>query len=92
MSAPSEMRQSSAIVVPFPYVHRRVFIERQALRAAELNPCAGERHLQYQVQVQIDAMRRRGICEALICREARCLEAAMRAALRRTVDTIGARR
>src|SRR5262249_1860933 len=63
---PSEKRLDAAEVVPFPYIHRRVFIERQALRAAELNPDAGERHVKNQVQVQIDAMRRRGIGEELI--------------------------
>lgn len=85
MRALSKKRQPAAEVVPFPYIHRRVFIERQALRAAELNPDAGERHVRYQIQVQIDAMRRRGIGEELILREARCLETAIRAALWRTV-------
>jgi hypothetical protein len=84
MRAPPEKRQPVAVVVPFPYVRRRVFIERQASRAAELNPEAGDRHVRYQVQVQVDAMRRRGIGEELILREARCLENAIRAALWRT--------
>lgn len=85
MRPPTEKRPAAAEVVPFPYIRRRAFIERQAFRAAELNPDAGERHVHYQVKVQIDAMRRRGIAEELILREARCLEAAIRAALWRTV-------
>lgn len=83
MRASSERPQ--AVVVPFPYSRRRVFIERQASRAAELNSDAGDRHVRYQVQVQIDAMRRRGIGEELIAREAKCLENAIRAALWRTL-------
>jgi len=80
MRAPFEKRRP-AVVVPFPYIRRRVFIERQASRAAALNPDAADRHVRYQVQVQVDAMRRRGIDEQLILREARCLENAIRAAL-----------
>lgn len=83
MRPPSEHRQPAAEVVPFPYIRRRVLIERQALRAAELNPDAGERHVQ--VQVQIDAMRPRGIVEELILRKALCSQTAIRAALWRTV-------
>lgn len=80
-----EKRRSLAEVVPFPYSHRRAFIERQAMRAAELNPDAGERHVRTQIQIQIDAMRRRGISEELILREARCMESAIRTALWRAV-------
>ncbi|MFK4538008.1 hypothetical protein ABIA00_006191 [Bradyrhizobium ottawaense] len=74
-----------AQLIPFPYIHRRAFIERQASRAAELNPDAGERHVRTQIQIQVDAMRRKGISEDLILREVRCMETAIRAALWRTV-------
>ncbi|MET4041753.1 hypothetical protein ABIC03_003444 [Bradyrhizobium sp. RT6a] len=76
---------TTARIVPFPYIHRRAFIERQAMRAAELNADAGERHVRHQVQIQVDAMRRKGIGEELILREARCMETAIRTALWRTV-------
>jgi hypothetical protein len=76
-----------AEILPFPIVRRRDFVERQALRAAELSPNAGERHIRNQIQVQIDAMRRKGISEELITREVRCFERAVRAALWRTVLT-----
>ncbi|WP_410712066.1 DUF6074 family protein [Bradyrhizobium sp. BEA-2-5] len=75
----------TARVIPFPITRRHSFIERQACRAAELSPDAGERHIRNQVQIQVDAMRRRGIGEDLIAREARCMETAIRAALWRTV-------
>lgn len=80
-----EKRRPGAEVVPFPYIHRRAFIVRQAVRAAELNPDAGERHVRTQIQIQIDAMRRRGISEEVILREARCMETAIRTALWRAV-------
>ena len=72
-----------AEVVPFPTTRRRAFIERQARRAAELNSDAGERHILYQLEVQRAAMRRKGIDEALIVRELRCMETAIRGSLQR---------
>jgi hypothetical protein len=72
-----------AVVLPFPTTHRWAFIERQARRAAELNPDAGERHIAYQIEVQATAMRRKGIDEALIQREIRCMETAIRTSLQR---------
>jgi uncharacterized protein DUF6074 len=73
----------SAAVIPFPLYRRRTFIERQANRAAELNPDAGERHILYQLEVQRAALRRKGIDEALIVREIHCVETAIRASLQR---------
>ncbi|UPT88630.1 DUF6074 family protein [Bradyrhizobium barranii subsp. apii] len=70
-------------VVPFPLSRRWVFIERQARRASELNEDAGERHILYQLEVQRAAMRRKGIDEALIAREIRCMESAIRVSLQR---------
>ena len=83
----------SAIVIPFPLCRRQTFIERQANRAAELNPGAGERHILYQLEVQRAAMRRKGIDEALIAREIDCMEIAVRALLQRPlVNTPGGAR
>jgi hypothetical protein len=73
----------SATVYPFPLHRRRTFIERQANRAAELNPDAGERHILYQLEVQRAALRRKGVDESLIARELRCMEAAIRTSLQR---------
>jgi uncharacterized protein DUF6074 len=71
----------TAVVVPFPLVRRRPFIERQAARVAELNHDAGERHIAYQLEVQAAAMRRKGVNEDLIASELRCMERAIRASL-----------
>lgn len=71
----------SASVVPFPLVRRRALIEKQARYAASINADAAERHIQNQIALQGDTMRRRGIDEELIVREMQCMEAAIRAAL-----------
>jgi Family of unknown function (DUF6074) len=81
------MREAiTAAIVPFPLVRRRSMIQRQASYAAELNPDAAERHIARQLQVQDDAMRRRGIDENLISRELKCMEGAIRAMLLRAVS------
>lgn len=72
---------TACAVVPFPLARRRDMIERQARRYTELNPDAAERHIANQVKIQADAMRRKGIDEALIERECRCFEGAIRALL-----------
>ena len=75
--------KSSCVVLPFPLTKRQQLIERQARRAAELNQDAGERHILYQLEVQRAALRRKGIDEALIAREIRCMETAIRTSLQR---------
>jgi hypothetical protein len=75
----------TAAVVPFPLARRGAFIQKQANRAAEMNADAGERHIQQQIKIQADAMRRRGIDEDLIAREMKCMETAVRAALWKAV-------
>jgi hypothetical protein len=72
-----------AIVVPFPLIRRRDMIERQARRAAELNPDAAERHIANQLKLQGDAMRRKGVSDDLIARELSAMERAIRALLLR---------
>ena len=70
-----------AQIVPFPLVRRRALIEKQARYAASINADAAERHIQNQIALQGDTMRRRGIDEELITREMQCMETAIRAAL-----------
>jgi Family of unknown function (DUF6074) len=79
----------TAAIVPFPPARRVGFVSRQATRIAELNENAGERHLQQTLLVQRQAMERRGIDAALIQREMKCLEAAIRASLWRVILTPG---
>ena len=70
----------SAHIVPFPLARRRSFIQKQAAHAALMNPDAGVRYLQHALDVQAEAMRRKGVDEALIQRELRCMGQAIRAA------------
>lgn len=81
---------TTATVFPFPISRRRSFIQRQADHATCLNPDAAARYLQYQLQVQGDAMRRRGVAENLIARELKCMEAAIRQELLRASLSTGA--
>jgi hypothetical protein len=81
----------TAVIVPFPIARRRAFIQKQADHATCLNPDASERYLEYQLQVQRDAMRRRGVAEDLIARELKCMAAAVRQELLRvSVSTVDA--
>ena len=76
----------SAVIFPFPLAKRRTMIDRQARYAAELNPDAAERHIQQQLKIQSDAMRRKGVDDDLIARELRCMECAIRELLTRAVS------
>jgi Family of unknown function (DUF6074) len=71
----------TAAIVPFPMANRRSMILRQARYAAGLNPEAAERHLQRQLKIQRQAMRRRGIDEQLIVHEINNMETSIRATL-----------
>jgi hypothetical protein len=71
----------TAEIVPFPLASRRSMILRQARYAAVLHPDAAERHIQRQLKIQRQAMRRRGINEHLIAREINCLENSIRSTL-----------
>jgi hypothetical protein len=66
--------------------NRQSMILRQARYAAVLNPDAAERHIQRQLKIQGQAMRRRGIDERLITREISCLETSIRTTLSRAVS------
>jgi hypothetical protein len=76
----------TAAIVPFPLASRRTMIERQARYASELSLDAAERHIQQQIKVQAESMRRRGIGEDLIARELKCMEGAIRRLLDRAVS------
>jgi hypothetical protein len=80
----------TAVIVPFPIARRRVFIQKQADHATCLNPDAAQRYILYQLQVQRDAMRRRGVDEDIIARELKCMEAAIRQELLRAAVSTGA--
>jgi hypothetical protein len=68
----------SAVVYPFPLARRRPLIERQVRYATAISPDAALRHIQQQLDVQAETMRRRGIDEDIIARELGCMEAAIR--------------
>jgi uncharacterized protein DUF6074 len=68
----------SAIVLPYPLVRRCTYISRQAEQMACMNDRAAARYLSHQLQVQRDAMCRRGVPQPLIEREIRNMEAAIR--------------
>src|SRR6266480_3958663 len=68
-------------VVPFPLSRRRAMIDRQARYASALSAEAAERHIQQQLKVQEDAMRRKGIKQDLVERELRCMETTIRSLL-----------
>jgi len=82
---------AAAIILPFPLARRQTMIDRQARYAAELSPDAAERHIQQQVKIQGDAMRRKGIDESLISRELQCMKTAIRSALCRASFAPGKR-
>ena len=54
----------TATILPFPILRRHGFIQKQAAHAACMNPIAAARYIEYQIQVQRDAMRRRGVATA----------------------------
>jgi hypothetical protein len=72
-----------AEVVPFPLTRRRAYIANQAHHALCMRPESGERHIQRQVLMQADVLRRKGVAEHLIERETQCMETAIRASLQR---------
>ena len=80
----------TAIVFPFPILRRHGFVQKQAEHAACMNPAAAARYVEHQIQVQRDAMRRRGVAEDLIARELKLMDAAIRRALLQTRLTGGA--
>jgi hypothetical protein len=80
----------SAAILPFPIIRRYNFIARQVSRVSELNAYSRERHIHLQLQIQADAMRRKGIADSLIARELKSMEFAVRNACRTSVTPFGA--
>jgi hypothetical protein len=80
---------SAAVVIPFPVARRRAYIARQASHAALMNPDAGTRYLEHQIEIQAQAMRRKGVSEDLIEREVRCMKSAIAAAFCPTCSSPG---
>ena len=76
-----------AEVLPFPVVRRRDYVRRQAARMAELSDAAAENHLRAQLSLQAKTMAKKGISSAIIERELRSLEVAIRVLLWRLVLT-----
>jgi hypothetical protein len=77
----------TAVVLPFPILRRHGFVQKQAAHAASMNPDTSARYVEYQLQVQRDAMRRRGVAEDLIARELKAMEAAIRRELLQALST-----
>jgi hypothetical protein len=75
------------IILPFPIARRQAFIRKQVTTASLMNPDAGVRYLNHQVDVQAVAMRRRGIDEDLVQRELRCMRRAIQAQFAANVQT-----
>ena len=74
----------TAAVLPFPAGRRHGSVAKQIARASLVNPDFGVRYLQYQLKLQGDAMRRRGI-EEVVQRELRCIASAVRRPLPRNL-------
>jgi Family of unknown function (DUF6074) len=72
-------------IVPFPQVRRRRFVARNAIRLAGLSYKTAEKLLAATLRQQTEVMARRGIPAAIVEREIRSLESAIRAELWRQV-------
>ena len=72
-------------IVPFPQVRRRRFVRRHAIRLAGLPYKTAEKLLCATLNQQAEVMTRKGIPAAVIERESRNLESAIRAELWRQV-------
>jgi hypothetical protein len=79
----------TAAVLPFPLARRCAFIQKQVTHASLMNPDAGVRYVQHQLDIQAEAMRRRGIDEDLVQRELRCMRRAIQAQFAASVQTPG---
>ena len=81
--------QPTATIVPFPIARRRDFIRKQASNAARMHPDLAVRYVERQLLAQRDAMRHRGIAEALIDRELHSMAAAMHAEFLQVKSAMG---
>jgi hypothetical protein len=74
-----------ATILPFPLLRRRGYVQRQALRMARETPRGAENWLAYIIEINRQAMIRRGIPTDLSEAELHDLEAAIRAQVVRIV-------
>ena len=72
-------------IVPFPQLQRRRFVARHAIRLAGVQHKTAEKLLAATLRQQAEAMTRKGIPAAVVERESRNLESAIRAELWRQV-------
>jgi hypothetical protein len=72
----------NAVLIPFPLARRR-YLTKQANVTADLRFVATRRFIDQQVRTAGNSLRRLGIAEAVIEREQRELEAALKAELDR---------
>jgi Family of unknown function (DUF6074) len=72
-------------IVPFPQIRRRRFVTRNAIRLAGIPHKTAEKLLAATVNHQAAAMARKGIPAAVVERESRSLENAIRAELWRQI-------
>jgi hypothetical protein len=77
----------TAAVLPFPILRRHGFVQKQASHAACMNPDSSARYIEYQVQVQREAMQRRGVAAELIARELELMETAILRELQDSIST-----
>jgi hypothetical protein len=75
----------SCKLIPFPQIRRRRFVARNAIRLAGLSHKTAEKLLAATLKRQAEAMTRKGIPAAVIERESRNLESAIRAELWRQI-------
>src|SRR5712671_6035158 len=72
-------------IVPFPQIRRRRFVTRNAIRLAGLPQKTAEKLLRATLKQQTEVMARKGIPAAVIERESRNLESAIRGELWRQI-------
>ena len=68
----------SALVLPFPVLRRRDFVETQPICFRKMRPDEAEKYLRGTLRRHRGQMQRAGIDEAVIAREMQALEAAIR--------------
>jgi hypothetical protein len=84
-STKSAAERKVADCLPFPLVRRRAFISRLIAQIMARPVAAGEVHLVQQLRRQAVVLQRKGVEAALIRRELRAVETAVRAGLWRAV-------
>ncbi|CAN7679744.1 DUF6074 family protein [Bosea sp. LjRoot90] len=73
------------VVVQFPRIQDRPFVDRHARLMASFRPNKAEAHLQRLLNGQAETMAKRGISASVVAAELQAIESAIRAALWRQV-------